>query len=57
VTVEEKQRRLCLAILTFSLLMQLAAVGIDIRRSHSEPPDSSFEHQRPELSDWPTHGH
>jgi hypothetical protein len=57
VTVEERQRRLCLTILAVSLFMQLTAIGLLLWRSPAQLPESSYEHQQPQLSDWPTHGH
>jgi|tagenome__1003787_1003787.scaffolds.fasta_scaffold16469699_2 hypothetical protein len=51
---EYKRNRLCLRIMIFSALMQLAAAGIESYLSGpTELKDSTFQHQRPNLPDWP----
>ena len=50
---EYKQRRLCLWIMILSALVQLAAAGESVLSSPPELKDSTFEHQRPNLPDWP----
>jgi hypothetical protein len=53
---EYKQQRLCLWIMILSALMQLAAAGVESYRSSvPELKDSTFEHQHPNLPDWPGH--
>lgn len=55
--IEEKQHRLCLVLVLFSVLIQLLAVGVDSGLlSSTKLPGSTFDRPRPELSDWPVHG-
>ncbi len=55
--IEEKHRRLCLALMIFGVLIQLLGVGVDSGLlSGTGLQDSTFERPGPDLSDWPVHG-